>query len=49
MEETFSVYRFPREHHKHLKSMNFLERYNHEIKRRTHVVRTFPNEAKACG
>jgi len=45
MEETFTFYRFPREHHKHLKSTNLLERYNQEIKRRTHVVRIFPNEA----
>ena len=44
-EETFSFYRLPREHHKHMKSTNMLERLNGEIKRRTHVVRIFPNEA----
>ena len=33
----------PRPHHKHLKSTNMLERLNEEIKRRTHVVRIFPN------
>jgi putative transposase len=47
IEETFTFYRLPREHHKHLKSTNMLERLNEEIKRRTHVVRIFPNEA-AC-
>jgi putative transposase len=34
---------FCRQHHKHLKSTNMLERLNEEIKRRTHVVRIFPN------
>lgn len=32
-------------HHKHLKSTNMLERFNQEIKRRTLVVRIFPDEA----
>ena len=36
-------YRLPRQHHKHLKPTNMLERLNEEIKRRTHVVRIFPN------
>jgi putative transposase len=43
IEETLSFYRLPREHHKHLKSTNMLERLNEEIKRRTLVVRIFPN------
>jgi putative transposase len=47
IEETLSFYRFPIEHHKHIKSTNMLERLNEEIKRRTHVVRIFPN-AEAC-
>ena len=45
IEETFTFYRQPREHHKHLKSTNLLERLNEELKRRTHVIRIFPNEA----
>ena len=43
IEETFSFYRLPREHHKHMKSTNMLERLNEEIRRRTRVVRIFPN------
>jgi len=45
IEETFSYYRLPQAHHKHMKSTNMLERLNEEIKRRTYVVRIFPNEA----
>lgn len=45
IEETFTFYRLPRGHHKHLKSTNLLERLNQEIKRRTHVVRIFTDEA----
>jgi transposase-like protein len=47
VEETFTYYRLPRQHHKHMKSTNMLERLNEEIKRRTHVVRIFPN-AESC-
>jgi len=47
IEETFTFYRLPRAHHKHLKSTNMLERLNEEIKRRTQVVRIFPNAASA--
>jgi putative transposase len=47
IEETFTYYRLPRQHHKHMKSTNMLERLNEEIKRRTHVVRIFPN-ASSC-
>jgi transposase-like protein len=43
--QTWAFYRLPREHHKHLKSTNLLERLNQELKRRTNVVRIFPNEA----
>jgi len=47
IDETLSFYRLPRQHHKHLKSTNMLERLNEEIKRRTQVVRIFPN-AESC-
>jgi len=47
IEQTLSFYRLPRQHHKHLKSTNLLERLMEEIKRRTLVVRIFPNAA-AC-
>ena len=45
IEETLTFYRLPRQHHKNLKSTNLLERLNEEIKRRTLVVRIFPNVA----
>jgi len=47
IDETLTFYRLPRQHHKHLKSTNMLERVNEEIKRRTHLVRIFPN-AESC-
>jgi hypothetical protein len=43
IDETLSFHRLPRQHHKHLKSTNMLEGLNEEIRRRTHVVRIFPN------
>jgi len=43
IEETLTYYRLPQPHHKHMKSTNMLERLNQELKRRTHVVRIFPN------
>ena len=43
IDETWTFTRLPRGHHKHLKSVNMLERLNEEIKRRTRVVRIFPN------
>jgi putative transposase len=45
IEETFTFYRLPQTHHKHLKSTNLLERFHQELKRRSLVVRIFPNEA----
>src|SRR3546814_5836980 len=45
--DLFSFYRLPRRHHKHMKSTNMLERFNEEIRRRTYVVRIFPN-APSC-
>jgi len=47
IEETLTFYRLPPQHHKHMKSTNMLERQNEEIKRRTHVIRIFPN-AESC-
>ena len=44
IEETLTFYQFPGVHHKHLRSTNMLERLNEELKRRTHIVRIFPNE-----
>ena len=49
IEQTFTYFVLPAVHHKHMKSTNMLERFNEEIKRRTRVVRIFPNEAPACG
>lgn len=43
IQETLSFYKLPLPHHKHLKSTNMLERLNEEIKRRTLVVRIFPD------
>ena len=37
--------RLPVAHRKHMKSTNMLERLNEEIRRRTYVVRIFPNAA----
>ena len=45
--EGFTVFSFPRAHQKRLRTSNYLERLNQEIKRRTRVVRVFPNE-KSC-
>lgn len=45
IDETLTVYRLPVGHHKHMRSTNLLERLNEEIRRRTYVVRVFPNAA----
>jgi putative transposase len=45
--EGLTVYTFPKEHWRRLRTTNGLERISQEIKRRTRVVRIFPNEA-AC-
>ena len=44
-EEILAVYDLPEGHRKRMRSTNMLERYNQELKRRTRVVRIFPNAA----
>jgi putative transposase len=43
LEEALVVLALPKEHHKKMKSTNMLERFNQELKRRSKVVRIFPN------
>ena len=43
--EGFSVFDFPLEHRRTIRTTNSLERINKEIRRRTRVVGVFPNEA----
>lgn len=45
--EGFTVFSFPRDHQRRLRTSNYLERLSQEIKRRTRIVRVFPNE-QAC-
>ena len=45
--EGFTVFTFPRAHQRRLRTSNYLERLSQEIKRRTRIVRVFPNE-QAC-
>jgi transposase-like protein len=42
--EGFTVFSFPKTHQRRLRTSNQLERLSQEIKRRTRVVRVFPNE-----
>lgn len=46
-EEILAVYQLPDGQRKRMRSTNMLERVNQEIKRRTRVIRIFPNE-QAC-
>ena len=43
IEETLSYYAFPREHWRHIKTNNPLERILREVRRRTRVVGAFPD------
>jgi putative transposase len=43
-EEMLAVYALPENHWKRMRTNNMLERFNEEIKRRSRVVRIFPNE-----
>jgi putative transposase len=42
-EEALAVYALPEQHRKRMRSTNMLERLNQELKRRTRVVRIFPD------
>lgn len=43
--ESLTVFRFPAEHHRRLRTSNLAERVNKEVRRRTRVVTIFPNVA----
>ena len=43
--EGFTVFSFPLEHRRSIRTTNSLERINREVRRRTRVVGIFPNEA----
>lgn len=45
--ETLTYYRFPREHHRQIRTNNMLERIMREIRRRTRVVGAFPDGRSA--
>lgn len=44
VEETLSCFHFLPSHRKRIRTTNSLERFNEEMKRRTRVIRIFPNE-----
>jgi putative transposase len=44
-EDTLAFYGFPTEHWLRIRTTNMLERYNEELRRRTNVIRVFPNAA----
>ena len=47
LEECLTCLAFPESHRRRIRTTNSLERLNQEIKRRTRVVRIFPNR-EAC-
>jgi putative transposase len=44
IEDTLAVFSLPEEHRRKMRSTNMVERLNEELKRRSKVVRIFPNE-----
>src|SRR5512138_184812 len=44
-ENTLAFFRFPASHWLRIRTTNMLERYNEELRRRTKVIRVFPNAA----
>jgi len=44
-EDTLAFYHFPSSHWERIRTTNMLERYNGEVRRRTNVIRVFPNVA----
>jgi transposase-like protein len=49
VEECLTYLAFPEGHRRRIRTTNGLERLNQEIKRRTKVVRIFPNRASCLG
>ena len=47
IEEGLTVYQFPKEHWKRIRTVNGIERVNRELKRRTRVAVLFPNKESA--
>jgi putative transposase len=47
LEQCLAFFAFPEGHRRRLRTTNVLERFNEELKRRTRVVRIFPNP-EAC-
>ena len=47
IEEGLTVYKFPKEHWKKIRTSNGIERVNREIKRRTRIAVLFPNKDSA--
>ena len=47
LEDALACFSFPQVHRKKIRTTNNLERFNEEIRRRTRVIRIFPNE-DAC-
>ena len=43
IQDSFTVFDFPLEHFRRIRSTNGIERFNEEIRRRTRVIRIFPN------